>query len=214
MTSPSETATDHQMAAEDEEGMLGRIPEPAGPLPTENPWQADYARVWQAGPVGVSPAEEPEVVGRGDAEGSTAFTVPDAELEPVPEAPAPSATVSPVEEPEVVGQGDAESSAAFTVPDAEPEPVPEAPVASASASLSTRWQEIQAMFIDDPRTSAELAAGLVDESVQALVAFVKEQQDSLLAAWHGEDAGTEELRTAVRHSRAFANRLADFSRET
>jgi len=174
MTSPSETATDHQMAAEDDEGMLGRVPDPAGPLQTENPWQADYARVWQAGPVGVSPAEEPEVVGRGDAEGSTAFTVPDAELEPVPQAPAPSAT----------------------------------------ASLSTRWQEIQAMFIDDPRTSAELAAGLVDESVQSLVAFVKEQQDSLLAAWHGEDAGTEELRTAVRHSRAFANRLADFSRET
>jgi hypothetical protein len=70
------------------------------------------------------------------------------------------------------------------------------------------------MFIDDPRTCAELAAGLVDESVQALVAFVKEQQDSLLAAWHGDDAGTEELRTAVRDYRAFANRLADFSRET
>jgi hypothetical protein len=171
MTSPSETATDHQMAAEDDEGMLRRIPDPAGPLPTENPWQADYARVWQPGPAAVSPAEEPEVVGRGDAERSTAFTVPDAEPEPVPQAPAP-------------------------------------------ASLSTRWQEIQAMFIDDPRTCAELAAGLVDESVQTLVAFVKEQQDSLLADWHGEDAGTEELRTAVRHSRAFANRLADFSRET
>jgi hypothetical protein len=35
-----------------------------------------------------------------------------------------------------------------------------------------------------------------------------------LAAWRGEDAGTEELRTAVRHYRAFGNRLADFSRET
>ena len=33
-----------------------------------------------------------------------------------------------------------------------------------------------------------------------------------LAAWRGEDAGTEELRTAVRHYRAFGNRLADFSR--
>jgi hypothetical protein len=70
------------------------------------------------------------------------------------------------------------------------------------------------MFVDDPRTCAELAAGLVDESIQGLVAFVKEQQDSLLAAWHGEDAGTEELRIAVRHYRAFGDRLADFSRET
>jgi hypothetical protein len=175
MTSPSETATDHQMAAEDDEGMLGRIPDPAGPLPAENLQPADYAGVWQPGPTAVgSPAEEPEIVGRGDAERSTPFPVPDAE----------------------------------------PVSVPEAPAASATASLSTRWHEIQAMFVDDPRTSAELAAGLVDESIQALVAFVKEQQDSLLAAWHGEDAGTEELRTAVRHYRAFGNRLADFSRET
>jgi hypothetical protein len=175
MTSPSETATVHQMVPQDDADALERIPDPAGPLPTENPWPVDYARVWQPGPTAVS---------------------------------------SPVEEPEVVGRGDAEISATFPVPDAEPEPVPDAPVASATASMSTRWQEIQAMFIDDPRTCAELAAGLVDDSIRALVAFVKEQQDSLLAAWHGDDAGTEELRTAVRHYRAFANRLADFSRET
>ena len=175
MTSPSETATVHQMVPQDDADALERIPDPAGPLPTENPWPVDYARVWQPGPTAVS---------------------------------------SPVEEPEVVGRGDAEISATFPVPDAEPEPVPEAPAPSATASPSTRWQEIQAMFIDDPRTCAELAAGLVDESVQALVAFVKEQQDSLLAAWHGEDAGTEELRVALRHYRAFGTRLADFSRET
>ena len=69
------------------------------------------------------------------------------------------------------------------------------------------------MFVDDPRSSAEMAAGLVDDSVQALVVFVREQQDSLLAAWHGENAGTEELRTAVQHYRAFGGRLADFTRE-
>ena len=98
---------------------------------------------------------------------------------------------------------------------AEPLPAenPEFPVASATASLSVRWHEIQAMFVDDPRSSAEMAAGLVDESVQALVASVREQQDSLLAAWHGENAGTEELRSAVQHYRAFGGRLADFTRE-
>jgi hypothetical protein len=97
------------------------------------------------------------------------------------------------------------------------EPLPaentEAPAASATASPSARWHEIQAMFVDDPRSSAEMAAGLVDESVQALVASVREQQDSLLAAWHGENAGTEELRSAVQHYRAFGGRLADFTRE-
>jgi hypothetical protein len=90
---------------------------------------------------------------------------------------------------------------------------PEFPAADAAASLSARWHEIQAVFVDDPRSSAEMAAGLVDDSVQALVASVREQQDSLLAAWHGENAGTEELRAAVQHYRAFGDRLADFTRE-
>jgi hypothetical protein len=90
---------------------------------------------------------------------------------------------------------------------------PEFPAAGATASLSARWHEIQAMFVDDPRSSAEMAAGLADDSVQALVASVREQQDSLLAAWHGENAGTEELRAAVQHYRAFGDRLAGFTRE-
>jgi hypothetical protein len=90
---------------------------------------------------------------------------------------------------------------------------PTFPAASATASLSARWHEIQAMFVDDPRASAEMAAGLVDDSVQALVATVREQQNSLLAAWHGENAGTEELRAAVQHYRAYGDRLADFARE-
>ena len=95
-----------------------------------------------------------------------------------------------------------------------PAETPEFPAAGVTASLSARWHEIQAMFVDDPRSAVELAAGLVDDSGQALVAFVKEQQDSLLAAWHGEDAGTEELRVALQRYRAFGTHLADFSRET
>jgi hypothetical protein len=102
----------------------------------------------------------------------------------------------------------------FAVPDTEPESIPESPAASATASLSTRWHEIQAMFVDDPRSAVELAAGLVDDSIQTLVASVKEQQDSLLAARQGENAGTEELRVALQQYRAFGTRLADFSRET
>jgi hypothetical protein len=102
----------------------------------------------------------------------------------------------------------------FSGPDAEPESIPESPAASATASESTRWHEIQVMFVDDPRSAVETAAGLVDDSSQVLVAFVKEQQDSLRAAWCGEDAGTEELRVALQRYRAFGTRLADFSRET
>ncbi|HEY6785730.1 MAG TPA: hypothetical protein VI365_00305 [Trebonia sp.] len=90
---------------------------------------------------------------------------------------------------------------------------PEFPTGSATTSLSTRWHEIQATFVDNPRSSAEMAAGLADDSVRALVACVRERQDSLLAAWNGENGGTEELRAAVQHYRTFGDRLADFTRE-
>ena len=137
MTSPSELAVDHQMAAEDDEDTLERMPDPASSLLTENPQPVAPVAAWD-----------------------------------------PAAAVS------------------------------------AAASQSTSWHDIQVTFVDDPRSAVEMAAGLVDDSSQALVAFVKEQQDSLQAAWHGEDAGTEELRVALQHYRAFGTRLADFSRET
>jgi hypothetical protein len=174
MTSPSETATDHQMAAEDED-TLERMPDPAGLLLMKNTQPAAPAAVWHPGATAVG---------------------------------------GPAEEPEVAGRGDAESSMTFAVPDTEPESIPESPAASATASLSTRWHEIQAMFVDDPRSAVELAAGLVDDSIQTLVASVKEKQDSLLAAWQGENAGTEELRVGLQQYRAFGTRLAEFSRET
>jgi hypothetical protein len=175
MTSPSEMAIDHQMAAEDEKDARERMPGPAGALLTENPQPAAQAAAWH---------------------------------------PGATAMASPADEPEVAGHGDADRSMTFSVPGAEPESIPGSPAASATASESTRWHEIQVMFVADPRSAVETAASLVDDSSQALVAFVKEQQDSLLAAWHGEDAGTEELRVALQHYRAFGTRLADFSRET
>jgi hypothetical protein len=125
---------------------------------------------------------------------------------------AAAAADRPAEEPEVTGRDDAERAMTSAAPDAEPGAVPES--SAATAAMSTRWHEIAAMFVDDPRASAEMAAGLVDDNIQTLIASLKEQQDSMLATWHGEDAGTEELRTAVQHYRAFGTRLADFPRET
>ena len=171
MTSPSEMAIDHQMAADDDEDMPDRVP--AGPPLTGDPQPAAPAMAWHPDATMPGPAGEPEAISRDDPEQPTILSAPGGE----------------------------------------PEPVPESPAASAADGMSTRWHEIQAKFVDDPRASAEMAAALADDSVQALVAFVREQQDSLLAAWHGQDAGTEELRTAVRHYRAFGTRLADFCRE-
>jgi hypothetical protein len=127
-------------------------------------------------------------------------------------APAGSAGGSDAEVPVAAGQADAEDPPAFPAPGAEPVSLPEPPAASDTASPATGWHEVMAMFVDDPHASAEMAAGLVDDDIQGLVASLKAQQDSLLAGWHGEDAGTEELRTAVQHYHAFGNRLADFEK--
>jgi hypothetical protein len=69
------------------------------------------------------------------------------------------------------------------------------------------------MFVDDPRSSVELAAGLVGHSVELLVTSVKERQRSLLSGWQGDDAATEERRIAVQHYRTFWSHLEDFSCE-
>jgi uncharacterized protein YukE len=67
------------------------------------------------------------------------------------------------------------------------------------------------MFVDDPRASVELAAGLTDHSIEALIGSLKERQHALLGAWQGSGAGTEELRTALQDYRSFWKRLEDFS---
>ena len=67
------------------------------------------------------------------------------------------------------------------------------------------------MFVDQPRTSVELAASFVDDSIDALVESVRERQHALLSAWQGTDAGTEELRTALQQYRQFWNHLEAFS---
>jgi hypothetical protein len=108
------------------------------------------------------------------------------------------------------GRADAESPLTVSAVTAEPGPVRPAPAASGKASPDARWHEIQATFVDDPRASVELAAGLVDNSVEALIASVTERQHSLLSAWQGDDPGTEELRTALQQYRTFWNRLEDF----
>lgn len=171
----------------------------------------ETARAHQAGPADDQNMPEP---GRDPAD-----TIPEGD----PRAPAPAASGYPgvtaagsaAAGPGPAGRDDAATpSASSASPAAEPGPAPAVPVARDSTSPGTRWQAIQSMFVDDPRASLERAAGLVDDSVEALVMSVKEQQHSLLSAWQGDNAGTEELRTALRQYRTFWNRLEDFSRET
>lgn len=80
-------------------------------------------------------------------------------------------------------------------------------------SPGERWHEIQSMFVDDPRSAVEMAAGLVGDSAETVMASVRERQQALLSAWQHDDTGTEDLRIALRHYREFWNRLRDFPRE-
>ena len=135
-------------------------------------------------------------------------------------AAVPSSASSPAEVPSSASSpSEASSSAsipAVVTPSASsPTPAAAEPLANRGSERSAgQWHEIQAMFVDDPRMSVEQAAGLVDDSVEALVAAVQTRQSSLASAWQDNKADTEQLRTALQQYRVFWNRLDDFSVES
>ena len=194
MTSPSETASDPQAVPEDNQNMPGPSWDPAGAIPEGDPQSPAPAASGYPGITAVHSAPaEPGLAEGDDAETPFAFSR------------------SPAAEP---GSAPERPFAFSRPPAAEPGSAPAAPVARDSTSPGTRWQGIQAMFVDDPRSSVELAAGLVGDSAETLVVSVREQQYSLLSAWQGDDAGTEEMRTTLQQYRTLWNRLEAFSRET
>jgi len=194
MTSPSETASDPQAVPEDNQNMPEPSWDPAGAIPEGDPQSPAPAASGYPGITAVHSAPaEPGLAEGDDAETPFAFSR------------------SPAAEP---GSAPERPFAFSRPPAAEPGSAPAAPVARDSTSPGTRWQGIQAMFVDDPRSSVELAAGLVGDSAETLVVSVREQQHSLLSAWQGDDAGTEEMRTTLQQYRTLWNRLEAFSRET
>lgn len=72
----------------------------------------------------------------------------------------------------------------------------------------TRWQEVQNKFVDDPRDAVHTADALVADVMQRLAATFADHKQELEGQWNrGEQADTEDLRLALRHYRAFFNRL-------
>jgi hypothetical protein len=72
----------------------------------------------------------------------------------------------------------------------------------------SRWEEIQAGFVDRPRESVEQADALVEELLQRLTAGFTQQRSRLEAQWEGgEEVSTEQLRVALTRYRSFFNRL-------
>jgi hypothetical protein len=72
----------------------------------------------------------------------------------------------------------------------------------------TRWSDIQAGFVDEPRHAVQQADGLVAEVIQQLAEVFANERRSLEQRWD-RDGGmdTEQLRQALRRYRTFFDRL-------
>jgi hypothetical protein len=90
-----------------------------------------------------------------------------------------------------------------------PESIAESHPAGDTASAVGLWNEVQAMFVDDPHASVDRAAGLVNHQVENLIRSLGARQRSIQSAWQADDAGTEDLRVALQHYRTFWNSLED-----
>lgn len=74
--------------------------------------------------------------------------------------------------------------------------------------LRRRWNEIQAGFVDDPKTAVERAHALVASTVNELTEIFTRERANLEGQWNrGEQADTETLRVALTRYRVFFNRL-------
>ena len=77
-----------------------------------------------------------------------------------------------------------------------------------SEHFRTRWNEIQAKFVDEPRSAVQQADALVSEVVEQITQMFVSEHRTLEGQWNqGNDVSTEDLRKALQHYRSFFNRL-------
>jgi hypothetical protein len=76
------------------------------------------------------------------------------------------------------------------------------------SDLHSRWTEVQAAFVDDPRDCVQKADGLVADVVDKLTAGFAQARSGLEEQWsRGEEVSTEDLRIALQRYRDFFERL-------
>ncbi|MEU4699286.1 hypothetical protein [Nonomuraea dietziae] len=76
----------------------------------------------------------------------------------------------------------------------------------------TRWHDLQATFVEDPRQAMEQADQLVDEVVNALTSSLTTRTSELGDRWKNTDQGdTEQLRLALRDYGAMLEQLLALS---
>lgn len=147
---------------------------------------ADIAR-------GTSPTKAPDGMHGQPAERQATETPAPTEsvrtTEPQKPIPTPGATAEPRRSSDEQG-----SAPLFASNDAE--------------GFRSRWTDIQAGFVDDPRQSVEQADGLVAEVIKNLADAFAKERTGLEERWQqGSDPSTEDLRVALRRYRSFFDRL-------
>jgi hypothetical protein len=75
-------------------------------------------------------------------------------------------------------------------------------------TLRTRWDDIQAGFVDDPRAAVRDAHAMVDELIDKLTETFTRERGLLERQWgENREPDTETLRVALQRYRSFFNRL-------
>lgn len=75
-------------------------------------------------------------------------------------------------------------------------------------TLRTRWNDVQAGFVDDPQNAVQNAHALVADLVNELTQTFSNERTNLESQWKGGGtADTEQLRVALQRYRSFFNRL-------
>jgi hypothetical protein len=147
--------------------------------------------------------------------GPPASSPADADTGAAAEAPAPAAPAAAAEAPPAA-QPDAPAPAVGAP--AAGAPVAGAPVPGSRASLlasidrnsiRSRFIDIQAGFVDEPRQAVQEAEQFVDELVRRLVDALESERAKLKATI--DDGSTEDLRIALRGYRAFVDRLLNLA---
>ncbi len=77
-----------------------------------------------------------------------------------------------------------------------------------AGDFRTRWTDIQASFVDQPRQAVEQADSLVAEVMQRLAQVFADERKRLEQQWdRGDETNTEELRLTLQRYRSFFDRL-------
>jgi hypothetical protein len=84
-----------------------------------------------------------------------------------------------------------------------------------NGDLSQQWHDIQAMFVDDPRGSVQLAAAAAETAIGTLVEDLQLRQAALAppVGASNDPGDTEQLREALRNYRIFCQSLTDIGQQ-